>query len=58
MTSEATILRRNFARYLVPAYLKNPTHIAELCDEMLDRTGTLLGYLREEARREDSKEMG
>ena len=44
---DAETLRRNFAEYLLPAYEKSPFEIACLCDEKLDRTGALLGYLRE-----------
>lgn len=31
-----------------PAYLKNPAKIAQICDEELDRTGQLLGFIRDE----------
>lgn len=48
--AESKALRMNFAKYLVPAYLENPVEIARLCDEELDRTGNLLGYLRQAAR--------
>jgi hypothetical protein len=46
---EADALRRNFAKHLAPAYLKDSFSIAGLCDDTLDRRGTLLGYVREEA---------
>lgn len=49
MSDTATILRRNFARYLAPHYLRDYAEIARLCDEELDRSGALLGYVREEA---------
>jgi hypothetical protein len=49
MIDDATILRKNFARYLAPMYLENPIKIACDCDEDLDRTGALLGYVRLEA---------
>ncbi len=39
-------LRCNFAEYLAPLYRENPVAIAKLCDEKLDRTGILLGYVR------------
>lgn len=47
---EADLLRRRFAKYLAPAYLENPLKIANICDEELDCTGTLLGFVRDEAR--------
>ena len=46
---EAKTLRKNFAKYLAPIYEKDRTAIAILCDEQLDKTGNLLGYVREEA---------
>lgn len=42
--------RRNVARWLVNDYKKDPFTTASICDEMLDRSGVLLGYVREEAR--------
>ena len=42
-------LRRNFAKYLSKLYLANQVEIARLCDEELDRSGILLGYVREES---------
>lgn len=47
--AEIKALRQNFARYLTPAYLENPVEIARICDEEIDRTGKLLGYVREAA---------
>jgi hypothetical protein len=49
METEMKALRKNFARYLAPAYLENPVEIARICDEEIDRTGKLLGYVREAA---------
>jgi hypothetical protein len=46
---EAKELRINFARWLAPQYLENELKIANLCDETLDRSGALLGYVRHEA---------
>ena len=46
---EAKTLRKNFAKYLAPIYEKDRTAIAILCDEQLDKTGNLLGYVRKEA---------
>jgi hypothetical protein len=46
---EADKLRRNFARYLSHDYLKNPANVADICDNSLDKTGALLGYVREAA---------
>jgi hypothetical protein len=40
---------RRVAKGLVPLYRNDPVEIARLCDEELDRTGNLLGWLREEA---------
>src|SRR4051812_20051776 len=40
---------RCVAKGLVPLYRNDPVEIARLCDEELDRTGNLLGWLREEA---------
>lgn len=37
------------ARMLAPLYLKNGVAIAQACDELLDKSGTLLGYVRDEA---------
>lgn len=48
-SDEATLLRKNFAKFLAPLYVKDPYKIAEECDERIDRTGVLLGYVREEA---------
>lgn len=52
LESDIKKLRTNFAKYLVPLYKKDQAGIARLCDEELDRSGALLGYLREEARNE------
>jgi hypothetical protein len=49
VSEEGYKLRRNFAKYLAKAYLQDPLHIAVECDTLLDRTGELLGYVREEA---------
>ncbi len=46
---ESRKLRRNFAKYLAEYYEDSPVEVAALCDEQLDRTGELLGYVREEA---------
>ena len=46
---DAEKLRRNVARYFASAYRVDPVFVAEICDEQIDRTGTLLGYVREEA---------
>jgi len=54
---KARVLRRNFAEYLVPAYIATPIAIANICDEQLDRTGNLLGYVREAARARSAKEV-
>jgi hypothetical protein len=40
---------RGMAKRLVQRYEADPTRIAELCDSVLDRSGKLLGYVREEA---------
>lgn len=50
LRDEPEKLRRNFAEYLAHKYIKQPSYIAELCDESLDKTGALLGYVREAAR--------
>jgi len=34
---------------LTPQYLKDRVAVATLCDELLDRSGALLGYVREAA---------
>ena len=49
----AATLRRNFAEHLVDAYRVDPVAVATLCDERLDRSGALLGYLREAAAKRD-----
>ena len=41
--------RRNLAKKLVPYYKKDPVLIASLCDEVLDRSGNMLGWLRTES---------
>lgn len=46
---DADKLRRNFAKYLAEYYKDSPVEVAALCDEQLDRSGALLGYVREEA---------
>lgn len=40
-------LRRRFAYYLLPVYLADRKETARICDEQLDPTGNLLGYLRD-----------
>lgn len=45
---EADKLRRNMAKYFASAYRVDPAFVAEICDEQIDRTGALLGYVREE----------
>lgn len=47
---DAETLRRNWARSLVQHYLADPEHIAQLCDEVFDQSGALLGYVREAAK--------
>jgi hypothetical protein len=47
--AESAALRKNFAQYLVPAYIANPVEIARICDEEIDQTGRLLGYVRKAA---------
>jgi hypothetical protein len=42
--------RRGIARRLAARYNDNPARIADLCDSAIDRTGRLLGYVREAAR--------
>ena len=49
--AEAEKLRRSFAEYIAPQYVENRTLVANLCDEVLDRSGALLGYVREAAMR-------
>lgn len=43
-------LRKNFARFIAPLYLENRAEIARVCDEEIDQSGALLGYVREAAR--------
>lgn len=52
VAEENTELRRNFASYLARAYLVNPSAIATICDEQLDRSGALLWYVRKAAAEE------
>jgi len=47
-------LRKNFARYLAAEYRRSPARVATLCDETLDRSGELLGYVREFAQATDT----
>jgi len=47
---EDALDRRGIARRLAARYNENPARIADLCDSAIDRTGRLLGYVREEAR--------
>lgn len=50
-----TIDKRELAKRLAPLYVKDElikvdyVSIAKLCDDVLDRSGNLLGYVREEA---------
>lgn len=46
-TDASGALRRRFAFYLFPSYLSDAAGIAQLCDELLDPSGALLGYLRD-----------
>jgi hypothetical protein len=39
---------RVVALALVPFYLRDAVNVATFCDEVADRSGRLLGYLREE----------
>jgi hypothetical protein len=48
-SEEAYRLRRNFAKFLAPMYVEDHRRIANLCDDELDQTGNLLGYVRDEA---------
>ena len=36
---------------LAQAYLRNPAAVASICDEQLDKSGNLLGWLREAAQK-------
>ena len=53
--SDAEKLRRNFAKYLAPEYIELPHYVAGVCDEEIDKTGELLGYVREYAALKDAK---
>lgn len=46
-TDASGALRRRFALYLLPAYLSDPVRIARACDEQIDLSGVLLGYIRD-----------
>lgn len=41
--------RKRIAAALLPKYLADEVGTAQLCDEVLDRSGNLLGYLRDAA---------
>ncbi len=43
-----TLNKRALAKRLVARYVESPEEIARLCDEVIDPSGNLLGYLREE----------
>jgi hypothetical protein len=45
-------LRALITSRLVHAYHRDGAEIARLCDEVIDRSGNLLGWLREAASRE------
>src|SRR5262249_42467386 len=47
----AEIEDRALAKALAPFYLRNDVAVAKACDELLDRSGRLLGYVREAAGR-------
>lgn len=49
LRAELNQLRLNMAEYLVQYYQIDPVAVAEDCDERIDRTGALLGYVREAA---------
>jgi len=48
--------RMAVAKRLVPYYIGDPGFIAKLCDEAIDRSGNLLGWLRDAARKEPTHE--
>ena len=41
--------KKKFAKEIIPFYNSNPVAIADLCDGLLDKSGSLLGYIREYA---------
>jgi hypothetical protein len=43
-------IQRNLVMYLLPMYRTDPAGIAKLCDEVLDRSGRLLGQVRDAAK--------
>jgi hypothetical protein len=45
-----SIDRGGLAKRLAPKYRSSPTEIADLCDNFIDPTGRLLGYIRNEVR--------
>ena len=49
VAAEHERLLRVMACNLTPQYLKDRVAVATLCDELLDRSGALLGYVREAA---------
>jgi hypothetical protein len=38
--------RKEIAKELAPIYKDHPLAVARVCDEVLDRSGALLGYVR------------
>lgn len=48
MNSQAAV-EAKISQRLAEAYLRDPGKIARLCDEEIDRSGNLLGWLREAA---------
>lgn len=49
LRADLKTLRLNMAKHLAPEYPTSPLATARLCDEVLDPSGALLGYVREEA---------
>jgi len=41
--------KRELAKELAPIYKDHYVAVARVCDEVLDRSGALLGYVRSEA---------
>jgi hypothetical protein len=41
---------RDLAKKLVPLYRVYPAIVAQICDEILDRRGALLGWVRDESK--------
>ena len=42
-------LRENLVKHLATRYLEDPLEVSRVCDEKLDRSGALLGEVRDEA---------